>query len=269
MAAHHVEAVMGTTVSIDLRDDTDGTAAIDEVVAWLHHVDETFSPYKATSEVSRYGLGELTLGELSPEVLDVLGLCEQVHETTGGAFDITRVPSPNGSTFDPSGLVKGWSIEHAAAIVERHGGANFCLNGGGDMVVRGNVDDGEPWSIGIRHPDHADQFADVLRVTGPIAIATSASYERGAHIIDPRIGAAATELASVTVVGPDLTFVDAYATALYVLGEPGLALITAQPGYGAYVVRRDGTATSTSVYRALRGPDARQRSGSRAHQFRP
>jgi FAD:protein FMN transferase len=257
MAAHHVEAVMGTTVSIDVRDEIDGIAVVGEIVAWLHHVDETFSPYKPTSEVSRYGLGELTLGQLSPEVLDVLGLCEAVYATTGGAFDITRVPAPNGSMFDPSGLVKGWSLERAAEIIERHDGANFCLNAGGDIVVRGHAAPGEPWSIGIRHPDHANQFADVLTVAGPLAIATSASYERGAHIIDPRTGDPATELASVTVVGPDLTFVDAYATALYVLGESGLDIVTAQRGYGAYLVRREGTATSTSVYRALRsGPAA-------------
>jgi FAD:protein FMN transferase len=254
MSAHHIEHVMGTTVSIDIRDDlmNDGAEAIAEVVAWLHHVDETFSTYIITSPVSRYGLGEITLDDLSSEVLHVFGLCEEAREHTNGAFDITVVPAPNGSSFDPSGLVKGWSLERSANIIERHGGANFCLNAGGDVVVRGRRAPGEAWSIGIRSPDDAADIIDVLHVVGPCAIATSGSYERGAHIVDPTTGDAATELASVTVVGPDLTFVDAYATALYVSGEAGFAFITCRPEYGALLVRRDLTARSTETYRALR-----------------
>ena len=62
----------------------------------------------------------------------------------------------------------------------------------------------------------------VLDVVGPAAVATSATYERGAHIVDPRTGQPTTDLASVTVVGPDLTIVDAFATAIFVMGLPGL-----------------------------------------------
>jgi FAD:protein FMN transferase len=254
MAAHHVEHVMGTTVSIDLRDELPNEATvIAEIVTWLHHVDETFSTYIVTSPVSRYGLGELGLDGLTDEVRHVFGLCEEVREHTDGAFDIAAVPAPNGSHFDPSGLVKGWSLERAAAIIERHGGENFCLNAGGDVVVRGVPSPDEPWTIGIRSPDDASLLIDVLRIAGRCAVATSGSYERGAHIVDPATRLPVTELASVTVVGPDLTYVDAYATALYVTGEAGLGFVTARPGYGALFVRRDLTATSTEAYRALRG----------------
>ena len=75
----------------------------------------------------------------------------------------------------------------------------------------------------------------VLDVIGPAAVATSATYERGAHIVDPRTGQPTTDLASVTVVGPDLTNVDAYATAIFVMGLPGLALAHQTPR-----VRRHG-----------------------------
>jgi FAD:protein FMN transferase len=258
MAARRIEHVMGTTVSIDLRDDMYDAGVIAEVVAWLHHVDETFSTYDVTSPVSRYGRGETDLDTLPSEVLDVFALCERVHSETDGAFDITAVPAPNGSTFDPSGLVKGWSIEQAAAIIERHGGRNFCLNAGGDVLVRGEPNPGDRWSIGIRNPDTPENLIDVLEVSGALAVATSGSYERGAHIIDPRTREAVTDLASVTVVGPSLTFVDAYATALYVAGDAGLRFITEQPDYGAFIVRRDGTGVTTSVYRTLRATAAQR-----------
>ncbi|HEY4333483.1 MAG TPA: FAD:protein FMN transferase, partial [Ilumatobacteraceae bacterium] len=68
----------------------------------------------------------------------------------------------------------------------------------------------------------------------------------GAHIIDPATGEPTTELASVTVVGPDLTCADAYATALFVMGVDGLLwLIDRHPDYSAFVITRDDTAVST------------------------
>ena len=79
----------------------------------------------------------------------------------------------------------------------------------------------------------------VLDVIGPAAVATSATYERGAHIVDPRTGQPATDLASVTVVGPDLTNVDAYATAIFVMGLPGLHWLTKHPGYDAMAITHD------------------------------
>ena len=36
---------------------------------------------------------------------------------TDGAFDAFAVPAPNGTMLDPSGLVKGWSIERAAELL--------------------------------------------------------------------------------------------------------------------------------------------------------
>ena len=190
---HHVEVVMGMAVSLDVRDDID-PGVISTVVAWLHHVDATFSTYKMESPVSQFGLGLISADQLSEEVRDVLTLCESVREETSGAFDIACVPAPNGSTLDPSGLVKGWSIERAAELLEAHGATNFCINAGGDIALRGNAEPDQPWRIGIRHPTEPLASAAVLSLGGRAAIATSATYERGAHIIDPKTGEPTTEL---------------------------------------------------------------------------
>lgn len=249
MSRHHVELVMGMAVSIDLRDDIP-QAAIDDVVAWLHHVDATFSTYKPESPISLLGTGRLTLDDMSAEVLGVLALCEDLRDDTDGAFDALVVPAPNGSLLDPSGVVKGWSIERAAELLERHGARNFCINAGGDIALRGEPHpgeaSGEPWRIGIRHPDLPDQSAAVLGGSGRLAIATSATYERGAHIIDPATGEPTADLASVTIVGPDLTFVDAYATAVFVMGVEGLSwLIEHHPDHAGLVITWDGRVVST------------------------
>jgi thiamine biosynthesis lipoprotein len=241
---HHVELVMGTAVSFDLRDGAaDGLA---EAVAWLHHVDATFSPYRDDSPITRLGRGELDLYDVDDEVRGVLLLCERLAEETGGAFDAFAVPAPNGTMLDPSGVVKGWSIEHAAGILERHGHTDFTVNAGGDVAIRGQASPGVPWRIGIRHPAVADRFAAVLDLTGPMAVATSATYERGAHIVDPRTGQRTIDLASVTIVGRDLTLVDADATAVFVMGLEGLDwLLDHRPGHDAFVVTHDDRAYTT------------------------
>ena len=245
---HHVEHVMGMAVSIDVRDHV-APEAIDEVVAWLHHVDATFSTYRSDSPISRLGLGQLTLDDMSDEICDVLLLCEALHDDTGGAFDALAVPAPNGSLLDPSGVVKGWSIERAAELLVAHGAENLCINAGGDVAVRGRPQRDEPWRVGIRHPEHADLTAAVLRASGRLAIATSATYERGAHIIDPSTGEPTAAVASVTVVGPDLTFADAYATAVFVMGIDGLVwLHTTHPDYGGFVITHDGQTLSTPEF---------------------
>jgi thiamine biosynthesis lipoprotein len=244
----HVEMVMGMAVSIDVRDEV-SDVALDDVVRWLHHVDETFSTYKLDSPISRFGTGEATLEEMSDEVIHVLGLCEDLFQDTDGAFDVFVVPAPNGSYLDPSGVVKGWAIERAAEILERHGATNFCINAGGDIAVRGHARPGEPWRIGIRHPDQPDKSAAVVGCSDRLAIATSATYERGAHIIDPATGEPTADLASVTIVGPDLTYADAYATAVFVMGPEGLDwLAERHPDYAAFLITRDDTALSTANF---------------------
>ncbi len=237
---HHVEHVMGMAVSIDVHDDVEGTPGLVELITWLHHVDETFSPYIEDSPISRLGRGELTLADVSDEIRHVLLQCEELRLDTGGAFDAFAVPAPNGTTLDPSGLVKGWSIERGAALLEQHGLGNFSINAGGDIAVRGGPLPDPAWRVGIRHPDDAGSLAAVIELYGPMAIATSATYERGAHIIDPHTGQPTTDVASVTIVGPDLTLVDAYATAVFVMGVDGLAWLDRHAGYDGLVLTHDG-----------------------------
>ena len=77
-------------------------------------------------------------------------------------FDVFAVPAPNGTQFDPSGLVKGWAIEESARLIERHGCSNFCINAGGDIALRGHPQGDDPWRVGhstpvLRRFDGADR----------------------------------------------------------------------------------------------------------------
>ena len=170
------------------------------------------------------------------------GLCEDLRRTSDGAFDIRR-HRPDGRP-DPTGLVKGWALEEASLILDEAGATAFSINGGGDIVTRGEAAPGQPWRIGIRHPHEPDKVAAVLLLSD-LAIATSGGYERGDHIVDPRTGEVPGALHSMTVVGPSLTAADAYATAAFVLGLDGLAWVHGHAGYGAYAITADDRAVWT------------------------
>jgi thiamine biosynthesis lipoprotein len=78
-----------------------------------------------------------------------------------------------------------------------------------------------------------------------MAMATSGLYERGEHIVDPTDAGKLGELLSVTVVGPSLTYADAYATAAFVMGREGVAWIAGIPYYEAFAATAEGRALWT------------------------
>ncbi len=224
---------MGTVVSIDVRPPLVTAEAIEAAVAWFHDVDRRFSPYKPDSEVSRLIVGALAFEAASPDVRAMVTLADELRDRTGGAFDARRFRSD--AAPDPTGVVKGWSVDEAVAGLRLAGARNVQVNAGGDLVALGEPSPGVPWRIGIRHPDHADRVAAVLGVRD-LAVATSGLYERGGHIVDPRTGNVPSALRSVTVVGPSLALADAYATAVFVMGEAGLDWVARQPGFGGVAI---------------------------------
>lgn len=243
-----IERVMGTVATADVRDARLDAAALDGAFALLHDIDARFSTYRADSEISRIARGELAPDDASPDVRFILALCDDLARTSGGAFDARRYREDG--MLDPSGVVKGWAVEEAAWLIDAAGARNYCLNVGGDIVVRGVPAPDRRWRVGIRHPRRADRVAAVLQL-GNAAIATSGAYERGAHIRDPRSGAAPAELVSVTVVGPSLTYADAYATAAFVMGIEGLAWAASHPEYGALGITADDRVLWTPSFGAL------------------
>ena len=210
MAERRVEHVMGMPVLVDVRDDGADAAAVDRVFGWLRFVDATFSTYRADSEISRLDRGELALSGAHPLVRDVLARCERLRADTGGYFDARARGG-----LDPSGLVKGWSVDRAAELLSAAGASCFCVNAGGDLLVRGG-----PWRVGVQHPHRRDQVAAVLSLSDA-AVATSGAYERGQHVVDPLTGRPPSGALAVTVIGRDLATADACATAAFAMGERG------------------------------------------------
>ena len=134
-------------------------------------------------------------------------------------------------TLDLGAVAKGLAIDMAARELEPF--RNFAIDAGGDLYMGGLNSEGNPWSVGIRHPRRDGELIDLLHVSNQ-AVCTSGDYERrvpGAgnsenHILDPRKGCSPRSVASATVVASGAMLADALATAAFVLGPAdGLLLL--------------------------------------------
>jgi thiamine biosynthesis lipoprotein len=239
-----VEHVMAMPISLVIRGrhagDRRGEAAWASAVSILREADAVFSTYRSDSYISLLGRGEIGLEDCPPEVAEVLALGEVARAQSGGAFDVRR-PGPDGRlTLDPTGVVKGWAVQRAAAALETLPGTDFCLSAGGDMVCRVAVSDAPDWRIGIEDPHSANRILAVIPIRDG-AIATSALTHRGAHIVDARTGAVPVGVASVTVVAESLTWADIDATAAFANGHEALTWLATRKARHGLVVWDDGS----------------------------
>lgn len=243
-----VEQVMGLPVSIALRSplpDSARDAAWAAVLADLREADRIFSTWRADSVVCRLDRGETALADLDPAtaalVAEVLTLGEQARQESAGAFDVRR-PGPGGRVvLDPSGVVKGWAVQRASAVLRDLPDTDWCLCAGGDLVCHVADDARPPWQVGVEHPHDPGRLVARIPVRSG-AVATSSAAHRGDHVVDARTGRPARGVAAVTVVAPTLTWADIDATAAYALGAEALSWLRTRPGRSGLVVHDDGRA---------------------------
>jgi thiamine biosynthesis lipoprotein len=228
---------MGTVFSFDVRGGEPGVvrAALEEAISGLHRVNAVFSTYREDSQVSRLARGELTLAECDPEVAEVLDLGAEAERVSDGWFSLRYE-----GRLDPTGIVKGWAAEHAARRLRAAGVTGVSVNGGGDVQMFGTPEPHRPWRVGIADPLRPGGLAAVVSAAGAdeLAVATSGTAERGAHIVDPRTGrSAVTDLVAVTVVAPTLTWADCWATAAFAMGSrEGLRWLESLPDVEALLI---------------------------------
>ena len=234
---------MGMPITIEVVGNTPETSAhIEEVFAYMTFVDERFSTYKDTSEITRINRGEIGESDYSDEMREVFALAEKTKLETQGFFDMVR---PDGSK-DPSGIVKGWAINNAADLLVYCGEENFYIDAGGDIQTRGHNSEGGAWSVGIRNPFLQNEIVKVLYPKDR-GIATSGTYTRGTHIYNPHTKRPVEgELVSLTVIGPNVCEADRFATGTFAMGLAGVAFIEQMPGFEAYAIDPQGIATMTS-----------------------
>ncbi len=148
-------------------------------------------------------------------------------------------------------IAKGFAVDKVAAHLIASGYENCIVEIGGEIVAHGTKQ-GKPWKVGIQTPTSTADGAVESQRSFPLqnrAVATSGNYrnyfekdgKRYTHILNPVTGCPEeTNLLSVTVLAPDCTTADAYATAFMVLGlEPSLRIVKADTALEACFIYDD------------------------------
>lgn len=238
---------MGTVVTLDLFDPAGLSTTVvapylANAIKVLHHADNIFSTWKPDSPLSRLRRGEVRLGEIPLEFDEVLNACRAAREISGGWFDPWSLPGG----VDPTGYVKGWAAQRALDTLRASGAAGAMVNAAGDIASFGGPTGDQPFRVGIVKPDAPTNLACVIELSGTLA--TSGTYERGSHLLNPYTKVYRTEVASASVVGEDLGLADALATALAVGGEDVLERISRLTGYEAFTIGHDGARNWTANF---------------------
>ena len=259
---------------VDHDGDPACAAAVDRAFGWFRHVEACCSRFDAGSELRKAcaRVGEAV--PVGDTLFEAARFALAVAEASGGAFDPTVGAAMTRAGFnrhyhtgelvpvgpaqapvsyhdvqldearrtitlrtplvlDLGAVAKGLAVDMAARELAPF--EHFAIDAGGDLYLAGHNRDGEPWSVGIRHPRIDGMVLERVRVSD-MAVCTSGDYARrsgsgdaGApahHLLDPRTGTAASALASVTVLAPTALVADALATAAFVLGpEPALRFL--------------------------------------------
>jgi len=244
---YYLEEVMGTVVVFDLHVETSLDretldSLVDTARATLHDADDLFSTWKCESPVSRLRRGDATLDDMPEDVLEVLSLCASARDMSHGWFNPWAMPGG----VDPTGYVKGWAAQRALRAFDHEGVVGAMVNAAGDIATRGSPGVDVPFRIGVTDPRAHGRLACVVDVRA--AIATSGTYERGQHLVDPFSGRPGARASSASVVGPDLGVADALATGLAVAGRDFLELLEGVGDYEGLAFESDGSWSCTSRF---------------------
>lgn len=241
-----IRSIMGMPVTLQVTDPGDHQELFEYVFAFLTEVDEQFSTYKETSEVSQINAGKIQLKDASPLLHEILVIAEKTKRETKGFFDVMK-----DDILDPSGIVKGWAIAESARMFAEAGLKNYYVEIAGDIQVAGHNSQGKPWSIGIRNPFKWNEVVKVLEVNNH-GVATSGTAARGQHIYNPHRSAQILEdIVSLTVIAPSILDADRFATAAFAMQEDGIAFIAKRPELAGYAIDKKGIATFTPNFEAF------------------
>jgi FAD:protein FMN transferase len=150
-------------------------------------------------------------------------------------------------------IAQGYTADYFAERFRKMGIKNFMIEIGGEIFAQGVNPKGKEWNIGVDKPvdgnnSPGEMIQDEIRISGK-GLVTSGDYrkyyvENGkkyAHTINPKTGYPVQHnLLSATVVAPNATAADAYATYFMVVGlERAKEIIAETPDIEALLIYGD------------------------------
>lgn len=207
---------MGTIAAVQTKGDKNCVVTgklVAGTLATFKDVETLLNAHKPDSEISRLAplADEEVLRRCAAQTRPCYEAAFTLHKATEGAFN----PRWRGAdALDLGAIAKGFAVDRACEALADESKEVSCLIdlGGNLKSVRGT------WRTGVKSPN-GDEFAAVVELNEGEALATSATYFRGAHIHDGRTGKPVeNDVASVTVLCRSAMWADGLSTALFVLG---------------------------------------------------
>ncbi len=206
--------------------------------------------------IEAWGWGFSKRDSITPEIIARL----KEHSGYQKVFVVNQqlLREDDSITLNFNAIAQGYTADLIAKFLRSKEITSFLVDVGGELVAEGEKPDGSPWTIGIELPDESGGVPEnlmdrplqaILSVKGGKGVATSGNYrkfyvENGvkySHTIDPSTGYPVKHsLLSATVVGPNATLADAWATAFMVVGlEKSKEFLKAHPDLDAYFIYSD------------------------------
>ncbi|MBV8692712.1 MAG: FAD:protein FMN transferase, partial [Actinobacteria bacterium] len=210
MAAESRFRAMGSDAHVVVVGDP---ALVDAARARIDDLEQRWSRFIASSEVSRLNARSGEWAPVSPDTALLIELAIEAWHLSGGAYDptllgaVTRagydrsfeslgpappprysplapgadrielrpgsVRLPPGVGFDPGGIGKGLAADIVVGELLVAGADGVCVNLGGDVRVAGVGPDGEGWTIAVHHPWNDVPLARLGIADGAVATSTT------------------------------------------------------------------------------------------------
>ena len=159
----------------------------------------------------------------------------------------TAYLAKQGMRLDLGGIAKLPILQAGLHTLQAHGVANAMINGGGDVLVMGQLND-RPWRIGLRDPLQPEKLRGMVALSQGF-VAASGDYERFImhqgrrlhHILDPQTGYPSQGLRAVTLISDQLSAINGLGAAIMVAGvQAGQSMLAQQASVDALLVDAKG-----------------------------
>ena len=186
---------------------------IDEAQSRIRVLEELWSRFVESSEISLLNRHAGDFVRVSPETITLVARSQEAWRMSGGAFDPTvlgamlragydrtfeqigrpahrgastlglgvadiaingnSVRLPPGTGFDPGGIGKGLAADLVGRELIEWGAQGACVNLGGDVRVLGEAPGGGAWTVAVEHPWSISAIALVGIADGAVATSTT------------------------------------------------------------------------------------------------
>lgn len=196
----------------------DFARVIDASLALAQSSDGAFSPAMGRL-VDRWGFGPPGPVDMPPdtdEVAALMPLCDVGRLAWDGTAG--RLRQPGGIALDLSGIAKGYAVDALASMLRAMGVRHGLVEVGGELSGWGVQPDGQPWWVDLESP--LGVVVAPLRIAlHGLAVATSGTYIRGGHNLDPTSGyPTQSGVLACSVIHAQAMMADGWASAMSVLG---------------------------------------------------